>query len=63
MRLLVMRHLVHEASIVGRWQPGQREQLSGLIADQETAHANLHRHSENILHRDLREALALAVMR
>ena len=63
MRLLVMRHLVLEASIAGRWQPGQREQLSGLIAEQETAHANLRRHSEKILHRDLSEALALAVMR
>ena len=25
MRLLAMRHLVYEASVAGRWQPGQRE--------------------------------------
>lgn len=63
MRLLAMRHLVHEASITGRWKPGQREQLSGLIAEQEITHADLHRHTQKILHGDLGEALALAVMR
>lgn len=63
MRLLVMRHLVHETSIAGRWQMGQREQLSGLIAEQETTHANLHRHTEKIHHGDLGATLALAVMR
>ena len=58
MRLLAMRHLVHEASIAGRWEPGQREQLSGLIAEQESTHADLHRHTQKILHGDLGAALA-----
>ncbi len=62
MRLLVMHHLVHEASIVGRWQLGQREQLSGLIAEQEITYANLRQHTEKTLHGDLAVTLALAVM-
>lgn len=63
MRLLAMRHLVYEASVAGRWQPGQREQLAGLIADQEATHATLHRHTQKILHGDLAETLALVAMR
>lgn len=63
MRLLVMRHLVHEASVAGRWQPGQREQLSGLIAEQENTHATLRRHTQKILHGDLGEPLALVAIR
>lgn len=63
MRLLVMRHLVHEAGMVGHMEPGQWERLAGLIAEQETTHATLRRHTEKIHHGDLGEALALAVMR
>lgn len=63
MRLLAVRHLIHEASIAGRWQPGQREQLAGLIAEQETTYVDLRRHTEKILHGDLGATLALAVLR
>ncbi len=63
MRLLVIGNLVHEASVAGRWQPRQREQLAGLIAEQETTYANLHRHTQKILHGELGETLALAVTR
>jgi len=64
MRLLVMRHLIHEASVAGRWQqPDQPEQLSGLIAEQEATHATMHRHTQKVFHGQLAATLALAVMR
>jgi len=63
MRLLAMHRLVHEAGIAGRWQPGQREQLSGFIAEQESMHATLRGHTENFLHGGLGATLALAVRR
>jgi diguanylate cyclase (GGDEF)-like protein len=63
MRLLVMRHLVHEASMVGLMALGQWEQIAGLVAEQETTHANLRRHTEKTLQGDLGAKLTLAVMR
>ncbi len=63
MRLLLMRNLVQEASAAGRWQPGQREQLSGLIAEQETTYAALRRHTQKILHDELGDTLVQVVTR
>jgi len=63
MRLLVMRHLVHEASMVGLMALGQWEQIAGLVAEQETTHATLHRHTQKIFHGDLGDALTQAVRR
>jgi diguanylate cyclase (GGDEF)-like protein len=63
MRLLAMRHLAHQAGMVGLMAPGQREQIAGLVAEQETTHATLHRHTQKIFHGDLGEALTQAVRR
>jgi diguanylate cyclase (GGDEF)-like protein len=61
MRLLLMRHIVHEASMAGRWEPGQWERLDGLIAEQEATYVRLHRHTQEAFHAYLGETLARAI--